>query len=66
MGSIPDFGYKMSNDIIEKEDAPRNWKLLTELVSNKSKFELLSNHIQLRKIRHKQEQEEELTRMNAR
>ena len=45
MGSIPDFGYKLNNAIIEKEDAPRNWKLLTELVSNSSKFELLNNHI---------------------
>ena len=32
MGVMPDFGYEGDNFVIQKEGAPRNWKLLTEIV----------------------------------
>ena len=48
----PDFGYEGDNWCLEKdEEAPRNWKLLTEIISSKGKHEWLRNHIELRKIR---------------
>ena len=54
----PDFGYEKDNFILEEEEgAPRNWELLTEIVSSK-KHEWLRNHIELRNIRKKQEEEE--------
>ena len=44
MGVMPDFGYEGDNFVIQKEGAPRNWKLLTEIVSS-NKHEWLRNHI---------------------
>ena len=52
MSTMPDFGYGGDNFVIERsEDAPRNWKLLTDFVYNKDKYEWLQNHLTLRKIR---------------
>ena len=54
----PDFGYEGDNFILEEEEgAPRNWELLAEIVSC-NKHEWLKNHIELRHIRRKQEEEE--------
>ena len=54
MQAMPDFGYDGDNFVIERaEDAPRNWKLLTDFVYNKDKYEWLQNHLTLRKIREK-------------
>ena len=42
MAIMPDFGYEGDNMIIERaEDAPRNWKLLTDFVYNKEKYQWL-------------------------
>ena len=52
MQTMPDFGYDGDNFVIERsEDAPRNWKLLTDFVYNKDKYEWLQNHLLLRRIR---------------
>ena len=52
MSVMPDFGYEGDNFVIERsQDAPRNWKLLTDFVYNKDKYEWLQNHLTLRKIR---------------
>lgn len=52
MTTMPDFGYDGDNFVIERsQDAPRNWKLLTDFVYNKDKYEWLQNHLTLRKIR---------------
>jgi len=52
MQTMPDFGYGDDNFVIERaSDAPRNWKLLTDFVYNKDKYEWLQNHLTLRKIR---------------
>ena len=52
MQTMPDFGYDGDNFVIERSsDAPRNWKLLTDFVYNKDKYEWLQNHLYLRKIR---------------
>ena len=52
MQAMPDFGYDGDNFVIERSnDAPRNWKLLTDFVYNKEKYEWLQNHLELRKIR---------------
>ena len=60
MEVCPDFGYEGDNFCLEKdEDAPRNWKLLTEIISSKSKHEWLKNHIALQSIRKEQEKEEQ-------
>ena len=57
---MPDFGYNDDNFVIERaSDAPRNWKLLTDFVYNKKKYEWLQNHLMLRKLRIKQEEEAE-------
>ena len=60
MTSIPDFGYEQDNIILDRgPDAPRNWKLLTDFVWNKDKYQWLQNHLVLRKLRQKAEQQEE-------
>ena len=60
MTSIPDFGYEQDNIILDRgPDAPRNWKLLTDFVWNKDKYQWLQNHLVLRKLRQKVEQQEE-------
>lgn len=60
---MPDFGYGDDNFVIERSsDAPRNWKLLTDFVYNKDKYEWLQNHLTLRKIRQKQSEEDEKKR----
>ena len=42
MQSMPDFGYDGDNFVIERShEAPRNWKLLTDFVYNKDKYEWL-------------------------
>lgn len=42
MQAMPDFGYDGDNFVIERsQDAPRNWKLLTDFVYNKDKYEWL-------------------------
>lgn len=42
MSTMPDFGYEGDNFVIERsQDAPRNWKLLTDFVYNKDKYEWL-------------------------
>ena len=42
MTTMPDFGYDGDNFVIERsQDAPRNWKLLTDFVYNKDKYEWL-------------------------
>ena len=42
MQSMPDFGYEGDNFVIERSsDAPRNWRLLTDFVYNKDKYEWL-------------------------
>lgn len=52
MQTMPDFGYEGDNFIIERsQGAPRNWKLLTDFVYNKDKYEWLQNHLTLRTIR---------------
>mmetsp|Transcript_44662 Transcript_44662/g.59251 ORF Transcript_44662/g.59251 Transcript_44662/m.59251 type:complete len:118 (+) Transcript_44662:498-851(+) len=62
---MPDFGYEGDNFIIERsEGAPRNWKLLTDFVYNKDKYEWLQNHLTLRSIRHKQKEEDERKRQH--
>ena len=65
MQAMPDFGYDGDNFVIERdEDAPRNWKLLTDFVYNKDKYEWLQNHLTLRKIREKQKTEDEKKRVS--
>ena len=65
MQSMPDFGYDGDNFVIERShEAPRNWKLLTDFVYNKDKYEWLQNHLTLRKIRIKQKEEDEKKRLN--
>ena len=60
MQTMPDFGYEGDNFIIERsEEAPKNWKLLTDFVYNKDKYEWLQNHLTLRSIRYQQQQEDE-------
>ena len=52
MQTMPDFGYDGDNFVIDRdEEAPRNWRLLTDFVYNKDKYEWLQNHLFLRKIR---------------
>ena len=52
MQTMPDFGYDGDNFVIDRsEEAPRNWKLLTDFVYNKDKYEWLQNHLTLRKLR---------------
>ena len=42
MKSLPDFGYEADNFLIERsQDAARNWKLVTDFVYNKEKYEWL-------------------------
>ena len=42
MQAMPDFGYEGDNFVIERSsDAPRNWRLLTDFVYNKDKYEWL-------------------------
>lgn len=42
MQAMPDFGYDGDNFVIERDaEAPRNWKLLTDFVYNKDKYEWL-------------------------
>ena len=44
MEVCPDFGYEGDNYFLEKdEEAPRNWKLITEIISSKRKHEWLRN-----------------------
>ena len=63
MQTMPDFGYDGDNFVIERsQDAPKNWKLLTDFVYNKDKYEWLQNHLYLRKIRAKQQEEDEKRR----
>ena len=45
MSVMPDFGYAEDNFVLEKMEAPRNWKLLTDIIYNKDKYEWLRNHI---------------------
>ena len=52
MSVMPDFGYAEDNFVLEKLEAPRNWKLLTDIIYNKDKYGWLRNHITLRQIRH--------------
>ena len=60
MSTMPDFGYEGDNFVIERSnDAPRNWRLLTDFVYNKDKYEWLQNHLTLRKIRQAQQEEDE-------
>ena len=62
---MPDFGYDGDNFVIERStDAPRNWKLLTDFVYNKDKYEWLQNHLTLRKIRVQAELEDEKKRLH--
>ena len=56
---MPDFGYAEDNFLLEKHEAPRNWKLLTDIIYCKDKYGWLSNHITLRQIRHMQRAERE-------
>lgn len=63
MQTMPDFGYEGDNFVIERsQDAPRNWKLLTDFIYNKDKYEWLQNHLTLRKIRQRQLEEDEKKR----
>ena len=65
MTTMPDFGYDGDNFVIERStDAPRNWKLLTDFVYNKDKYEWLQNHLTLRKIRVQAELEDEKKRLH--
>ena len=45
MKVMPDFGYEGDNFVLEKAEAPRNWRLLTDVIYNKDKYEWLRNHI---------------------
>ena len=65
MQAMPDFGYEGDNFVIERStDAPRNWKLLTDFVYNKDKYEWLQNHLTLRKLRQQQLEEDERKRLH--
>ena len=59
MQVMPDFGYEGDNFVFEQEGA-RNWKLLTDLIYDKDKYEWLRNHIKLRQIRKEQRDEDQL------
>ena len=66
MEVCPDFGYAGDNFCLDPdEDAPRNWKLLTDIINSKRKHEWLRNHIKLRTIRKEQEKEEQERRIKA-
>ena len=65
MSVVPDFGYDGDNVLLEKEGAPRNWKLLTEIATSKNKHEWLKNYVYMQKIRRKQEEEEDKRREKA-
>ena len=52
MKSVPDFGYENDNFLLENTDAPRNWELMTGLLSGKHRHEWLRTHIAIRKINH--------------
>ena len=59
MEVCPDFGYEGDNFLIEREEgSPKNWKLMSEVISSKRKHEWLRNHIELRNIRKNQAAEE--------
>ena len=61
----PDFGYENLNNCLDEDhDAPRNWELLAEIVSSR-KHEWLRNHIELRHIRKKQEDEDKKRKLKA-
>ena len=63
---MPDFGYDGDNFVIERAtDAPRNWRLLTDFVYNKDKYEWLQNHLLLRKLRQRQIEEDEKKRQHV-
>ena len=67
MAVIPDFGYNNDNFLLDRgQEAPRNWKLLTDFIWNQEKYEWLTNHIQLRELKKKLQQKEEkkLARIN--
>ena len=60
MTVIPDFGYNNDNFLLDRgQEAPRNWKLLTDFIWNQEKYEWLTNHIQLRELKKKLQQKEE-------
>ena len=61
----PDFGYEGDNFCLDEDhDAPRNWQLLSEIISSR-KHEWLRNHIELRHIRRKQEEEAKQRKLKA-
>ena len=65
MQVMPDFGYSGDNFVIDRDaDAPRNWKLLTDFIYNKDKYEYLQNHLVLRKLRIQQTEEDEKKRQH--
>ena len=60
MSCLPDFGYEEDNFILDRgPDAPKSWRLLTDFVWNKEKYQWLQNHLILRKLRAKKEAEDE-------
>ena len=66
MTKMPEFDKDDGNFVIERStSAPRNWKLLTDFVYNKEKYEWLLNHLTLRKIRAQAELEEEKKRLES-
>lgn len=51
LSTMPDFGYGAGNYLIDFQDRPRNWELLSGLILKKDKFAWLENHIKLTSLK---------------
>lgn len=58
MEVVPDFGYDDANALLEDTGAPRNWELMTGILSGKHRHEGLRTHIALRKLKHQRAKQE--------
>ena len=55
MAVVPDFGYDADNTLLESAGAPRNWELMTGILSGNHRHEGLRTHIALRKLKQERE-----------
>jgi len=51
LSTMPDFGYGRGNVLIDFEDRPRNWELLSGLILHRDKYAWLDNHIKLTSLK---------------
>ena len=55
MAVVPDFGYDADNTLLESAGAPRNWELMTGILTGNHRHEGLRTHIALRKLKQERE-----------